>query len=62
MRNLKRHIWGSFELVTLSGKRISVFQNHEQVPGLYTMGISGRALPKGASGNYRQSNRLLLME
>jgi hypothetical protein len=56
------------ELFTISGKRISVLQNHEQGPGLYTMGISSRTLPKGAytvrflAGNYRQNNQLLLAE
>lgn len=56
------------ELFTVSGKRISVLQNHEQIPGLYTMSISSRTLPKGAytvrflAGTYCQSDRLLLME
>ena len=56
------------ELFTLSGKRMSVFQNHEQLPGLYTMNTRSRTLPKGSyivrflAGFYRQSSRLLFME
>ena len=66
--NLARACFVRLELFSLSGKRISVLQNHEQGPGLYTMNISSRTLPKGAyaiqflAGNYRQSNRLLLAE
>jgi hypothetical protein len=66
--SLEQACFVRLELFSLSGKRISVFQNHEQGPGLYTMNISSKALPKGAytirflAGNYRQSNRLLLAE